>query len=65
MVTTNLKKKKQNKEFPYSERYCINCNKETLFKYDRIIGHSSCEECGYFGPTNKKWKGLIVAEKRV
>lgn len=65
MVKTQMQKNKKNVIFPYSKRYCTNCDKETIFKYDRIIGHSACEECGFFGKSNNNWKGQIVAEKRI
>jgi hypothetical protein len=47
---------RDNIEFPYSIKFCINCNKERKFKYDRIIGHSACMTCLQFGETNKTFK---------
>ena len=29
-----------------SERYCLNCEKVTTFKYNKNIGHSECNICG-------------------
>jgi hypothetical protein len=31
---------------PKTKRMCPVCEKETKFKYDPVIGHSRCEECG-------------------
>jgi len=32
---------------PKTKRFCINCEKETKFEYNRNIGHSECCECGF------------------
>lgn len=31
---------------PKSRRYCLACQKRTSFRYDKIVGHSRCCECG-------------------
>jgi hypothetical protein len=31
---------------PKTRRYCLCCEKERLFEYERAIGHSCCTECG-------------------
>jgi hypothetical protein len=31
---------------PKTRRFCLCCEIETTFKYDRNIGHSCCVECG-------------------
>lgn len=31
---------------PKTLRYCTNCQKKTYYKYDPMIGHSFCLECG-------------------
>lgn len=60
------KQKEKELKFPYSKRFCINCDKETIFRYNRTIGHSACEVCGFFGPdSNRKWKGTIYNEKTI
>lgn len=41
-----MKKRKKKKIPPKTMRYCFNCEKKTKFKFDRIIGHSYCSECG-------------------
>ena len=30
---------------PNTHRYCLICDKETTFEYDRGVGHSFCQEC--------------------
>lgn len=60
------KQKEKVLEFPYSKRFCINCDCETTFRYNRIIGHSACEMCGHFGPDSKrKWKGTLYSERKL
>jgi len=51
-----LKKKKHP---PKSERYCLCCEDMTEFKYNNMVGHSECKECGgrsskRFDPNEKK-----------
>jgi len=29
-----------------TERFCFCCKKNTKFKYDNVIGHSVCKDCG-------------------
>ena len=31
---------------PESTRYCLGCCKMTVWKYNKIVGHSRCTECG-------------------
>lgn len=31
---------------PETERWCIACQKMTIWKYNKAIGHSRCTECG-------------------
>lgn len=31
---------------PITKRFCLCCEKEVTFKYERNIGHSCCVECG-------------------
>ena len=31
---------------PESTRFCLGCNKYTVWKYNKRIGHSRCIECG-------------------
>lgn len=31
---------------PSSKRYCLYCKDMRKFKFDRMIGHSACVECG-------------------
>lgn len=33
-------------EPPKTRRFCMSCEKERLFEFERAIGHSSCTECG-------------------
>ena len=40
------KYKKKGRIPPKTKRYCLNCKRETTFKYDRVIGHSYCLRCG-------------------
>lgn len=39
-----------------SFRRCIFCNRNTIFRYDKIIGHSKCVKCGsgYALPLSEK-----------
>jgi len=40
------KKKRESKLAPKTERYCLSCEKNTLWEYERAIHHSRCSECG-------------------
>ena len=31
---------------PQTKRYCTNCKKITSYKFDKMIHHSYCIECG-------------------
>ena len=31
---------------PETERWCIACKKMTIWKYNKLVGHSRCTECG-------------------
>ena len=31
---------------PTSTRFCLSCQAMTEWKYNRVIGHSRCTECG-------------------
>jgi Zn ribbon nucleic-acid-binding protein len=39
---------------PKSERYCLNCEKMTIFEYNRNVFHSECVECGGRKARSKK-----------
>jgi hypothetical protein len=39
---------------PKTKRQCINCERETTFTYNRTLGHSECEECGFRFAKNTK-----------
>lgn len=32
---------------PATRRYCAYCKTITTFRYDKVIGHSRCQECGW------------------
>jgi hypothetical protein len=31
---------------PDTERYCLSCLEKTIWKYNKIVGHSRCTQCG-------------------
>jgi len=31
---------------PETERWCMACQKMTIWKYNKLVGHSRCTECG-------------------
>ena len=51
--------------FPNSYRFCYNCEEYRVFTYNKTIGHSACNECGYFGKDSKKWKGVMYNDKKL
>lgn len=38
---------------PKSTRFCINCERRTVFKYNPTVLHSECVECGFRYGKNK------------
>jgi len=50
-----MKKKAPSK----TKRYCTVCKKETIYKYDRIIGHSYCTRCASSSLFSKHYKPKI------
>jgi len=44
----NQKKRSPNLKVasPKEERYCLVCDKHTIWKFDRNVGHGRCTECG-------------------
>ena len=47
---------------PRTLRYCINCEKNVLFDYDKIIGHSKCSKCGFRYAKEIK-EGVIIKRR--
>ena len=43
---------------PQTKRYCRNCKKPTWFKYDKMVRHSHCRECGFNSLIARKLKGV-------
>lgn len=41
-----MKLTKLKKEQLESKRFCVACNKDTIWIYNKNICHSECEECG-------------------
>ncbi len=37
-----------NRKPPETKRKCLVCERNTLWEYDKIIGHSRCKECGCY-----------------
>ena len=37
---------KAKKEQLQSIRFCVSCDKDTLWEYNKAIRHSECSECG-------------------
>ncbi len=37
---------KKEKKPPLTERYCVCCQKKTIWEFKKGIGHSECTECG-------------------
>jgi hypothetical protein len=35
-----------NREFAWSIRFCACCGRHTIQRYERVVGHTRCEECG-------------------
>jgi len=31
---------------PESTRFCLACGENTIWKYNRMVGHSRCTKCG-------------------
>ena len=31
---------------PESTRFCLGCNEYTVWKYNKMVGHSRCTKCG-------------------
>jgi hypothetical protein len=31
---------------PDSERFCLSCQRKTTWRYNPVVGHSRCTECG-------------------
>jgi len=49
---------------PKSKRFCVMCEKETLWAYNRNIGHSSCNECGgHYGTDPNSYFTTVFKQK--
>ena len=45
---------------PESTRYCLGCCKKTIWRYNRIAGHSRCTECGCAYATENEVDDTII-----
>jgi len=41
--------KQHHSRYKKSLRFCPYCKEKTIFRYNRMIFHSSCTKCGYHG----------------
>jgi hypothetical protein len=49
---------------PKTKRFCVYCEKETLFEYSRNIGHSQCTKCGgHYGADPDSYFTTVFKEK--
>ena len=40
---------------PQTRRYCTNCKKMMIYKYQRMVGHSYCIGCGTSSLFSKRY----------
>ena len=47
---------------PESIRYCLGCQKNTIWKYNKVVGHSRCLECGGMYSTKEEVPDSVLKD---